>query len=78
MIFASGRFGVVLVLVDVESVAVTESEGIEGLLPAVDPADQVLTPVGLGSDHEVEDLEGGLLGREVSAAAGGLAEPRVQ
>ncbi len=52
-------------LVDVDPVAVTESERVECLLPAFDSVDEGLAVTAPGSDHEVEHYKCGLFGGKV-------------
>src|SRR3954452_22594730 len=65
-------------LVDVESVAVGHCQDVQDALPARDLSGGVGSVRSAVADGQVEDLQGGLLGGEVPAPAGGLAEAGVQ
>src|SRR5262249_36976869 len=63
--------------VEGDAVAVVHGQRVEDALPAGDLAGQVLAILALLRRDEVEDLQRGLLGREVSAVADGASEGRV-
>lgn len=61
-----------------EAVSVADRQDVEDGLPAVDPSSRVRPVRSAFAGDEVEDLQGGLLGGEVSAPAHGLPEPGVE
>jgi len=55
-----------------------DGQDVQDVFPAVDPAGRVRAVLVLLDRHEVEDFEGGLVGGEMPAPDGGLAEPGVE
>ena len=61
-----------------DAFAVVDGERVRDCFPAVGPPGHVLTVLASSRRHEVEDLERGLLVREVPPMSARFSEPRVQ
>ena len=57
---------------------VVDGQDVQDVFPAVDPAGRVRAVLVLLDRHEVEDLEGRLVGGEMPSPDRGFAEPGVE